>query len=139
MRWITTTAASASSTLDSAEWMATTEREDGVGDSTESSVNERETDVNKYKSEKSSADDFGTTELASIVNYDSTEPSEPEKYKCGIRSNEDFPWIVILVHTDPYSPNEKSRKTLSKGVLISPQHVLTTVSSVFNSNPFWVV
>lgn len=58
---------------------------------------------------------------------------------CGVRSNDDFPWIAVLEHTNPHVRSRKQRKTLSKGVLITRQHVLTTVSSIHNSNPFWVV
>lgn len=56
---------------------------------------------------------------------------------CGRRINDDIPWIAVLEHTNPNS--RRGRKTLSKGVLISSQHVLTTVSSIHNSNPFWIV
>lgn len=56
---------------------------------------------------------------------------------CGNLTNENIPWIVIIEHKDPDNPN--SRKTLSKGVLISDKHVLTTVSSIHSSHPFWVV
>ncbi|KAG4068738.1 hypothetical protein HA402_002429 [Bradysia odoriphaga] len=58
-------------------------------------------------------------------------------YPCGERSDENHPWIAVLIHTDP---SERSRKkTLSKGVLIDRRHVLTTVSSLHNSRPFWIV
>lgn len=54
-----------------------------------------------------------------------------------VHFRENHPWIVVLEHSDP---SEKSKKkTLSKGVLIGPEHVLTTVSSIHNSHPFWVV
>lgn len=58
-------------------------------------------------------------------------------YECGAQTAENHPWIAVIEHTDP-SGNPK-KKTLSKGVLIGPQHVLTTVSSIHNSHPFWVV
>lgn len=58
-------------------------------------------------------------------------------FPCGERNDNNHPWIAVLVHTDP---SEKSRKkTLSKGVLIDRRHVLTTVSSLHNSRPFWIV
>lgn len=59
-------------------------------------------------------------------------------FPCGERTvDTHHPWIVVLVHTDP---NGRSRKkTLSKGVLIDRRHVLTTVSSLHNSRPFWIV
>lgn len=58
-------------------------------------------------------------------------------FPCGERSDDNHPWIAVLIHTDP---SEKSRKkTLSKGVLIDRRHVLTTVSSLHNSRPFWIV
>lgn len=60
------------------------------------------------------------------------------KLVCGAQTAENHPWIAVLEHTDPNKPKLK-KKTLSKGVLISSQHVLTTVSSIHNSHPFWVV
>lgn len=78
--------------------------------------------------------------LASTISTTETiDAVESLIHNCGVRSNEDFPWIAVLEHTDPYANSKRSRKTLSKGVLISPQHVLTTVSSIYNSNPFWTV
>jgi hypothetical protein len=61
---------------------------------------------------------------------------------CGIRNNENHPWLAIIEHTPPkYLDNSKLRvrKTLSKGVLIHPNYVLTTISSIHNSHPFWIV
>uniref|UniRef100_A0A336N033 CSON009640 protein n=2 Tax=Culicoides sonorensis TaxID=179676 RepID=A0A336N033_CULSO len=58
-------------------------------------------------------------------------------YECGAQTAENHPWIAVLEHTDPTGKSKK--RTLSKGVLIGPQHVLTTVSSIHNSHPFWVV
>lgn len=69
-----------------------------------------------------------------VVDEDEVELSA----QCGEQTAENHPWIAILEHTDPYNPATK-KKTLSKGVLISRQHVLTTVSSIHNSHPFWVV
>lgn len=62
-----------------------------------------------------------------------------EKQKCGERIGgaENHPWIAVLEHSDPLGRSRK--KTLSKGVLIDAQHVLTTVSSIHNSHPFWTV
>lgn len=57
---------------------------------------------------------------------------------CGEQTAENHPWVALLEHTDPNNPMSK-KKTLSKGVLVSRQHVLTTVSSIHNSHPFWVV
>lgn len=59
------------------------------------------------------------------------------KAECGVRVGENHPWIAVLEHTDPTGRSRK--KTLSKGVLIDERHVLTTVSSVHNSHPFWTV
>ncbi|EAA06717.2 AGAP000182-PA [Anopheles gambiae str. PEST] len=49
-----------------------------------------------------------------------------------------FPWVAVLEHAGPQQGSPRKR-TLSKGVLIDRQHVLTTVSSVHNSHPTWVV
>uniref|UniRef100_A0A182QTR8 Peptidase S1 domain-containing protein n=1 Tax=Anopheles farauti TaxID=69004 RepID=A0A182QTR8_9DIPT len=49
-----------------------------------------------------------------------------------------FPWIAVLEHEGPQTGAGRKR-TLSKGVLIDRHHVLTTVSSVHNSHPSWVV
>lgn len=57
--------------------------------------------------------------------------------KCGERIGENVPWIAILEHSNPTGNSKK--KSLSKGVLIDSQHVITTISSIHNSNPFWVV
>lgn len=57
--------------------------------------------------------------------------------ECGTKDKDIHPWLAILEHTNPSS--NKKRKTLSKGVLIHPQYVLTTVSSIHNSFPFWIV
>lgn len=64
--------------------------------------------------------------------------SQDVKLVCGAQTAENHPWIAVIEHTDPNKPKSK-KKTLSKGVLISSQHVLTTVSSIHNSHPFWVV
>ncbi|XP_058467498.1 CLIP domain-containing serine protease B4-like [Malaya genurostris] len=56
---------------------------------------------------------------------------------CGELNGDDIPWIAILEHTDPKGGARK--KTLSKGVLIDDRHVLTTISSIHNSYPFWLV
>lgn len=58
-------------------------------------------------------------------------------FPCGERSDDNHPWVAVLVHTDPSGRSRK--KTLSKGVLIDRRHVLTTVSSLHNSRPFWIV
>lgn len=70
---------------------------------------------------------------------DITEKQTEEKgvYPCGEKNDENHPWIAVLVHTDPSGRSRK--KTLSKGVLIDQRHVLTTVSSLHNSRPFWIV
>ncbi|XP_070492445.1 melanization protease 1-like [Chironomus tepperi] len=57
---------------------------------------------------------------------------------CGERIGDDVPFIALLVHTNPYD-TQNSRRTLSKGVLISENFVLTTVSSVYHSESFWTV
>uniref|UniRef100_A0A182W506 Peptidase S1 domain-containing protein n=1 Tax=Anopheles minimus TaxID=112268 RepID=A0A182W506_9DIPT len=60
--------------------------------------------------------------------------------ECGVVAPgmDGFPWIAVLEHGGPQS-NTALKRTLSKGVLIDRQHVLTTVSSVHNSHPTWVV
>ncbi|KAL7043071.1 hypothetical protein ACKWTF_001379 [Chironomus riparius] len=57
---------------------------------------------------------------------------------CGERIGDDIPFIALLVHTNPYD-TQNSKRTLSKGVLISENFVLTTVSSVYHSESFWTV
>ncbi|XP_053681770.1 melanization protease 1-like [Sabethes cyaneus] len=57
---------------------------------------------------------------------------------CGELNGDDIPWIAILEHTNP-KEGDLHKKTLSKGVLIDDRHVLTTISSIHNSYPFWVV
>jgi hypothetical protein len=57
---------------------------------------------------------------------------------CGERIGDDVPFIALLVHTNPYDSQSKKR-TLSKGVLISENFVLTTVSSIYHSETFWTV
>lgn len=57
---------------------------------------------------------------------------------CGERIGDDVPFIALLVHTNPYD-TRNSKRTLSKGVLISENFVLTTVSSVYHSESFWTV
>ncbi|XP_049297556.1 phenoloxidase-activating enzyme-like [Anopheles funestus] len=70
---------------------------------------------------------------------DST-PEELLKDECGILPPgvDGFPWIAVLEHGEPQA-NAAHKRTLSKGVLIDRQHVLTTVSSIHNSHPTWVV
>lgn len=58
---------------------------------------------------------------------------------CGRRTNDNHPWIAVLEHHDPAAEGGSRRRTLSKGVLINERFVLTTVSSVHNSHPFWTV
>ncbi|XP_052862839.1 serine protease 48-like [Anopheles cruzii] len=65
---------------------------------------------------------------------------EPSSDDCGspeALADGRFPWLVILEHgsTDPRS----RKRTLSKGVLIDQRHVLTTVSSIQNTFPSWVL
>lgn len=57
---------------------------------------------------------------------------------CGERIGDDVPFIALLVHTNPYDTGSRKR-TLSKGVLISENFVLTTVSSIYHSESFWTV
>lgn len=59
--------------------------------------------------------------------------------QCGELNGDDVPWIAILEHTNPSGGGGSGKKTLSKGVLIDDRHVLTTISSIHNSYPFWVV
>uniref|UniRef100_U5ERM7 Putative hemolymph proteinase 8 hemolymph proteinase 8 n=1 Tax=Corethrella appendiculata TaxID=1370023 RepID=U5ERM7_9DIPT len=56
---------------------------------------------------------------------------------CGLQYENNYPWVAVLEHTDPNGRTKK--KTLSKGVLIDPHFVLTTISSLHNTYPFWVV
>lgn len=65
------------------------------------------------------------------------EPPKTVAQDCGVRIGEGFPWIAVLEHTDPN--DAVSKKTLSKGVLIDEYFVLTTVSSLHNSYPFFAV
>lgn len=67
---------------------------------------------------------------------DTTTWAEIEQ-KCGEKTGKIHPWIVVLEHTDP--KGQSNKKTVSKGVLIDKRHILTTVSSVHNSRPFWTV
>uniref|UniRef100_A0A182K917 Peptidase S1 domain-containing protein n=1 Tax=Anopheles christyi TaxID=43041 RepID=A0A182K917_9DIPT len=77
------------------------------------------------------------------VDQSTTETILPESElepECGILPPgvDGFPWIAVLEHGGPQQGSSRKR-TLSKGVLIDRQHVLTTVSSVHNSHPTWVV
>jgi Trypsin len=59
---------------------------------------------------------------------------------CGERIGDDVPFIAVLVHTNPNEKKSaKQRKTLSKGVLVSENFVLATVSSIYHSEPLWTV
>jgi Trypsin len=59
---------------------------------------------------------------------------------CGERIGDDIPFIAVLVHTNPFEKNApKKKKSLSKGVLISENFVMATVSSVYHSESFWTV
>lgn len=59
---------------------------------------------------------------------------------CGERIGDDVPFIAVLVHTNPYEKDTaKKKKSLSKGVLISENFVMATVSSVYHSESFWTV
>ncbi|KAJ6632687.1 Plasma kallikrein [Pseudolycoriella hygida] len=58
-------------------------------------------------------------------------------FPCGESTYENHPWIAVLVHSGPGAKTRK--RTLSKGVLIDERHVLTTVSSLHNSRPYWIV
>lgn len=68
-----------------------------------------------------------------------TTPVSPNN-ECGVVAPgvDGFPWIAVLEHGEPQA-NVAHKRTLSKGVLIDRQHVLTTVSSIHNSHPTWVV
>uniref|UniRef100_A0A182P2A2 Peptidase S1 domain-containing protein n=1 Tax=Anopheles epiroticus TaxID=199890 RepID=A0A182P2A2_9DIPT len=76
-------------------------------------------------------DDQPTTESA---------PKADPEPECGYLPPgvDGFPWIAVLEHGSGGQSSPRKR-TLSKGVLIDRQHVLTTVSSVHNSHPSWVV
>lgn len=59
---------------------------------------------------------------------------------CGERIGDDIPFIAVLVHTNPYEKDPaKKKRSLSKGVLISENFVMATVSSVYHSESFWTV
>lgn len=59
---------------------------------------------------------------------------------CGERIGDDIPFIAVLVHTNPYETDStKKKRSLSKGVLISENFVLATVSSIYHSKSFWTV
>ena len=66
---------------------------------------------------------------------------------CGERIGDDIPFIATLVHTNPLEMNsgttenkkKKKKRSLSKGVLISENFVLATVSSIYHSESFWTV
>lgn len=59
---------------------------------------------------------------------------------CGERIGDDVPFIAVLVHTNPFEEDAvKKKKSLSKGVLISENFVMATVSSVYHSESFWTV
>lgn len=72
-----------------------------------------------------------------LLNNGDANENPNEKHVCGEKTGENHPWIVVLEHTDPRGRSRK--KTVSKGVLIDNRHVLTTVSSIHNSHPFWTV
>lgn len=76
-----------------------------------------------------------TTTTTTVSTITTIEPIKVEH--CGEQIGEHFPWIAVIEHTKPNG--KRRRKTLSKGVLIDSQHVLTTVSSIHNSLPFWIV
>lgn len=57
---------------------------------------------------------------------------------CGERIGDDVPFIATLVHTNPFD-NKKKKQSLSKGILISENFVLATVSSIYHSESFWTV
>lgn len=59
---------------------------------------------------------------------------------CGERIGDDVPFIAVLVHTNPYQESSsKKKRSLSKGILISNNFVMATVSSIYHSEPFWTV
>uniref|UniRef100_A0A182J6M7 Uncharacterized protein n=1 Tax=Anopheles atroparvus TaxID=41427 RepID=A0A182J6M7_ANOAO len=81
-----------------------------------------------------------TTVRSAEEHQQSTTVDPLDSDECGIDSGtgDDFPWIAVLEHGGPDQTSGRKR-TLSKGVLIDRQHVLTTVSSVQNSYPSWVL
>uniref|UniRef100_A0A182S7R2 Peptidase S1 domain-containing protein n=1 Tax=Anopheles maculatus TaxID=74869 RepID=A0A182S7R2_9DIPT len=84
----------------------------------------------------------GVEHQSNSVDQPSTEPiPESVDHECGNLAPgvDGFPWIAVLEHAGPNVANVANKRTLSKGVLIDRQHVLTTVSSVHNSHPTWVV
>lgn len=60
---------------------------------------------------------------------------------CGERIGDDIPFVAVLVHTNPYASGAaaKKKKSFSKGVLISENFVMATVSSIYHSESFWTV
>ncbi|GAB0088719.1 CLIP domain-containing serine protease 14D-like [Sergentomyia squamirostris] len=87
----------------------------------------------------STTTESSTVEITTTVPLTTTTTQIPRTWKkvCGAKNGEIYPWIAILEHSHPTQKGKK--KTLSKGVLITDQYVLTTVSSIHNSHPFWVV
>lgn len=75
----------------------------------------------------------------SLESNSTTTESSVTLPNCGVRDPDSniHPWIVVLEHSDEL--NSTRKRTLSKGVLISDRYVLTTVSSIHNSHPFWEV
>lgn len=61
---------------------------------------------------------------------------------CGERIGDDIPFIAVLVHTNPFdksSSKKKKKRSFSKGILISDNFVMATVSSIYHSESFWTV
>lgn len=95
--------------------------------------------------EESLTTDLGSASTLTGFGFDNPKSDRERKIeellsprtKCGLlKVNTTVPWIVVIEHHDPLRRDK--RKTLSKGVLIGDQHVLTTVSSIHNSHPFWI-
>lgn len=78
-----------------------------------------------------------TTTTTEPTTTTTTEAPKPWEKVCGEKNGEIYPWIAILEHSHP--TNKHKKRTLSKGVLITDQFVLTTVSSIHNSHPYWIV
>lgn len=77
----------------------------------------------------SAAPDFREPPVETFLDIDPS--TEDPMSDCGVSKAGYHPWIAVLEHTD--ATGESLQKTLSKGVLIGDRHVLTTVSSVYNS------
>ncbi|XP_055695435.1 CLIP domain-containing serine protease B4-like isoform X2 [Lutzomyia longipalpis] len=97
----------------------------------------RRTTTTEVPTTTSTSTPESTTTSTTEPTTTTTEAAKINNKTCGEKTGEIYPWIAILEHSHP--KNKMKKRTLSKGVLISDQFVLTTVSSIHNSHPFWIV